>query len=239
MSTESEPFAVASGLVDPGHSTVTASPGTIPFRGTSVVGASVELDASGPGATVVQPEATGEDGTATGTFSSSGAGTWTISANVGGVAFTQQATVVVGPPEVAAVTVTPGGAALLVDQTVALDATALDDWGDPVPGAEIAWSSSDPEVAGVNADGVVTAVSPGSATITASSGERSGAAQVSVSLNGGTLTDVTYCTIDDVPIRMDVYLPDASKPRPLPVAVHVHGGGWTGGSKSTGTRSPS
>ena len=30
--------------------------------------------------------------------------------------------------------------------------------------------------------------------------------------------------------------PMPRKPRPLPVAVHVHGGGWTGGSKSSGPR---
>ena len=35
---------------------------------------------------------------------------------------------------------------------------------------------------------------------------------------------------------MDVYLPSATKPRPLPVAVHVHGGGWVSGSRSTGER---
>lgn len=32
--------------------------------------------------------------------------------------------------------------------------------------------------------------------------------------------------------KMDVYLPDASVPRPLPVVVWIHGGGWVGGSKS-------
>ena len=35
---------------------------------------------------------------------------------------------------------------------------------------------------------------------------------------------------------MDVYIPDASKLRPLPPAVHVHGGGWTSGTKSSGNR---
>lgn len=55
-----------------------------------------------------------------------------------------------------------------------------------------------------------------------------------VSYGEGTQTGRTYCTINGVPSVMDVYIPSASHPRPLRVAVHVHGGGYTGGSRSTG-----
>ena len=82
----------------------------------------------------------------------------------------------------------------------------------------------------------VTAVGTGTATITATSGDGRGTADVTVSLAGGTYTNIAYCTMDGEQVRMDVYIPDASKPRPLPVAVHVHGGGWTSGSKSSGSR---
>jgi acetyl esterase/lipase len=60
-------------------------------------------------------------------------------------------------------------------------------------------------------------------------------AQITVSYGEGTITDLTYCTINGVNDLMDVYVPSASKPRPLPVMVHVHGGGWVSGHRSTGS----
>ena len=238
------------GPVDGSTSSISAAPTTVQTGVTTVVtvtardafgnpvpGAAVELSADGGGNTIVQPPATGPDGTAAGSFRSSDAGTRTISAVVGGVDLEQQATITVeSPPGVAEVVVTPGSAALLVGQTVDLSAAALDGEGDPVPGATVTWSSDDPDVATVNASGVVTAISAGTVTITAASDGRSGSAEVTVSLDGGSYTNITYCTMGDVPVKMDVYVPDASKSRPLPVVIHVHGGGWTSGSKSSGSR---
>jgi acetyl esterase/lipase len=45
----------------------------------------------------------------------------------------------------------------------------------------------------------------------------------------GSLKDLTYCTIDNVPLKLDLYLPQSSKPSPL--VIYVHGGAWTTGSK--------
>ncbi|HXF04639.1 MAG TPA: alpha/beta hydrolase fold domain-containing protein [Blastocatellia bacterium] len=45
--------------------------------------------------------------------------------------------------------------------------------------------------------------------------------------------DVTYCTVGDVALKMDIYYPAASR-GPAPVAVYVHGGGWTTGDKARG-----
>ena len=238
------------GPVDPARSTLTASPGTVVTGAGSVLavtardafgnpvpGAEVLLGATGQGNTLVQPPATGGDGTASGSLSSTAAGIKTVTAVVGGVELAQQATVVVeSPPEVAEVIVAPAELALLEGGSAGLTAAAVDADGHPVPGATVTWSSSDPDVASVDAGGTVTALAPGSATVTAVSDGRSGTAQVTVSYGEGTLTDVTYCTMGDVALRMDVYLPDASRPRPLPVAVHVHGGGWVSGSKSSGSR---
>lgn len=140
------------------------------------------------------------------------------------------------PAPVAEVIVTPGQVALLVDQTVALQAEARDAQGRPVPDAPVVWSSGDPDVVTVTNDGTVTAVGTGTATITATSGDGSGTADITVSLAGGTYGNLAYCTMNGEQVRMDVYIPDASKARPLPVAVHVHGGGWTSGSKSSGSR---
>jgi len=84
--------------------------------------------------------------------------------------------------------------------------------------------------------GVVTALAPGDASITAATHGHYGSAEVSVSFGEGALTGITSCTIAAVDNLMDVYVPAASHPRPLPVAVHVHGGGWVGGNRSSGAR---
>ena len=43
--------------------------------------------------------------------------------------------------------------------------------------------------------------------------------------------DVTYASIDDRSLRVDVYAPSAKPESPIPAIVWVHGGGWRGGSK--------
>ncbi len=48
-----------------------------------------------------------------------------------------------------------------------------------------------------------------------------------------TQADITYCVVDGVELKMDLYSP-ASIDAPLPVTVYVHGGGWTGGDKRSG-----
>jgi acetyl esterase/lipase len=47
---------------------------------------------------------------------------------------------------------------------------------------------------------------------------------------GQSLIDVTYCTMDGQPQKMDLYLPDAGGP--WPVLVYVHGGSWMQGDKT-------
>lgn len=44
--------------------------------------------------------------------------------------------------------------------------------------------------------------------------------------------DVTYCTVNGVPIKMDVYYP-ATATGPWPAVVLVHGGAWITGDKAT------
>jgi acetyl esterase/lipase len=45
--------------------------------------------------------------------------------------------------------------------------------------------------------------------------------------------DVTYCTLDGVELKMDIYRPQGSA-APTPALLYVHGGGWTGGDKRSG-----
>jgi acetyl esterase/lipase len=43
--------------------------------------------------------------------------------------------------------------------------------------------------------------------------------------------DITYCTTEGIALKMDVHYPDAMS-KPAPVAVYVHGGSWSSGSKT-------
>lgn len=89
----------------------------------------------------------------------------------------------VPPPDPVAtdVEVSPGEVTLtFIGASAEFGATVLDETGSPISGAEVTWSSSDPEVASVATDGTVTAVANGSATITATSGDAQGSAGITV-----------------------------------------------------------
>ncbi|MFN2286268.1 MAG: alpha/beta fold hydrolase [Anaerolineae bacterium] len=47
---------------------------------------------------------------------------------------------------------------------------------------------------------------------------------------GTTEQDVTYCTVDDRELKLDVYYPASGGP--WPVVIFVHGGGWMEGDKA-------
>ena len=85
-----------------------------------------------------------------------------------------------GPGPVATISVSPSSATVNVAWSTTLTATARDANGTVIPGAPIAWSSSDIAVATVSSGGVVTGVAPGSATITATSGGVTGIASIAV-----------------------------------------------------------
>ncbi len=50
---------------------------------------------------------------------------------------------------------------------------------------------------------------------------------------GSVERDVTYCTVGDVALKMDVYTPDTMT-NPAAAVIYVHGGGWTDGDKASG-----
>jgi acetyl esterase/lipase len=237
------------GPPEPSRSTITADPVTLLVGDSSVIrvaaadrfgnpvaGAPVHLNVSGSGGTLTQPAATDAEGVATGGLRATGTGSEIVSAEVAGVALTETAKVTVAPapPVVAMVTVSPAKPAALVGGAVQLTAVVRDNHGDTMAGVPVNWSTSDGGVATVDADGTVSARAPGNATISATADGHSGTAQLTVSFGEGMLDGLTYCTIDGVADLMDVYVPSAAKPRPLPVAVHVHGGGWNSGHRSRG-----
>lgn len=43
--------------------------------------------------------------------------------------------------------------------------------------------------------------------------------------------DISYIPNGDVSQKLDLYLPETPSEKPLPLIVHIHGGGWRGGSK--------
>jgi uncharacterized protein YjdB len=117
---------------------------------------------------------------ATGVVSGVAVGTATITASAEGK--NALATVTVLPVPVATVTVSPPTLTLTTIQTGTLSATTKDANGNVLTGRAVSWSSSNPLVATVSQSGLVTALIPGSTTITATSEGQSGTSTVTVNL---------------------------------------------------------
>lgn len=118
---------------------------------------------------------------ALGLVTAAGAGTTTVSATSEGK--TGSAQIVVTAPAaapVASVGVTPSTASVAAGSTVTLSANVRDASGATLSGRTVAWSSSSPQTATVSSTGVVSGVSPGTATITATSEGKSGTAVITV-----------------------------------------------------------
>ncbi len=105
-------------------------------------------------------------------------GTVQIAASAGGSSGIANITVL--PPPVASVSVSPPLDTIVLPGTAQLSATVFDAQHNPLTGRTITWSSNMPNVANVDANGLVTGVAPGSATITATSEGQAGTATVVV-----------------------------------------------------------
>ena len=91
------------------------------------------------------------------------------------------ASITVAAIPIANVVITPAVNEVFVGQTTQLTAEARDASGAPLTDRVIVWATSRPQVATVTSEGLVTAISSGTATITASSEGRSATAAVNVS----------------------------------------------------------
>ena len=91
--------------------------------------------------------------------------------------------IMVKPPAVKTIEITPVKSQLIVGASWQLNATARITSGDPRTGVPIKWISDTPAVATVDAAGVVTAVAPGAANIKATSGSATGSTAISVVKN--------------------------------------------------------
>ncbi|MEP7324612.1 MAG: Ig-like domain-containing protein, partial [Gemmatimonadota bacterium] len=116
--------------------------------------------------------------TAAGLVTARVAGPVTITASSEGRSGSASITII--PVPVASVTVVPGTAALGAGTSSQLSAVTRDSAGGVLTGRVITWLSSNPTSVSVSPTGLVTAGSPGSATITASSEGKSGTATITV-----------------------------------------------------------
>ncbi|MGE0346457.1 MAG: Ig-like domain-containing protein [Gemmatimonadales bacterium] len=137
--------------------------------GTSLTGRTIAWTSSAPAVATVS---------ATGQVSALSAGNATITATAEGAA--GAATVTVTPPPVATVMVALGSPTLAAGGTTAAIATTLDASGAVLTGRTVTWSSSNAAVASVAANGQVSALAPGTASIIATSEGRTGSAQLTV-----------------------------------------------------------
>jgi uncharacterized protein YjdB len=115
----------------------------------------------------------------TGVVTGVGAGTATITATIDGKSASASVTVQL---PIASVTISPSLASVNVAWTSTLTATARNANGNAIPGVQFTWSSSNTSVATVSATGVVTGVAPGSVTISASAGGKTGTSSITVQL---------------------------------------------------------
>jgi len=118
-----------------------------------------------------------------GVVSGVAAGVATIAATSSGKSGTSTITVTAAPPPppvVTTVSVSPTTSAVDVGATTTLTATVKDQNGNVMTGQTVAWSTNNAPVATVNSGGVVTGVSGGSATITATSSGKSGTSSITV-----------------------------------------------------------
>ncbi|HZN80430.1 MAG TPA: Ig-like domain-containing protein, partial [Mycobacterium sp.] len=105
-------------------------------------------------------------------------GTCVITAQVQGRRATATVTVLDVP--VATVAVTLGAAQIAVGQTTQASVTLKDASGSPITGRTVAWQSSNPAMATVNASGLVTALAKSAVTISAIADAKVGSASLTI-----------------------------------------------------------
>jgi uncharacterized protein YjdB len=93
------------------------------------------------------------------------------------------------------IVVTPDHVELIPGETKALTAVGRDDKDKAIPGVTVQWTTNDERIATVSETGVVTAVAPGTAVVSATSGGISGAATIVVHPAPVATIEVTPATL--------------------------------------------
>jgi len=132
--------------------------------------------------------------------------------------------------------VTPPAASIPVGSAVQLTATAQDDGGTSVAPSAVTWTTSDTGIAKVSSDGLVTGVGPGTATITATSADQSGSAQVIVSAHPpGAVDDLAVDATTDSSVTLSFTEVSDGMGRPASYDVRFAPGAtltWGGSARS-------
>ncbi len=145
----------------------------------------------------------------TGVVTSVTAGTVTITATSEGKSATASITIV-PPAPVASVTVTPGTGFLPTTVGVPLTLVLRDAAGAVLNNRVVTWTSSDNAIATVSATGVVTALTSGNVTITATSEGKSGSASFTALPGLRSGTGFTFSNTVDNSAFFAVYVPAGS-----------------------------
>ena len=142
-------------------------------------------------AVAVTWQATGGSIALDGTFAAdTAAGEFIVTGTNSALKLSASSRVRVRPRPVASMTVTPGSASGVVGQTFQLAAVPRDASGKVLSGRSVTWASSNTAVATVTGGGAVTAVTVGSATITATSEGKSGTASITVTQTAAPVASV-------------------------------------------------
>ena len=115
------------------------------------------------------------------------------------------AVVTPSPLPVGAVVLAPASATLTVGGTLQLTATPKDATGTPLGGRVVTWTSGNPGVSTVSATGLLSAVAPGSTTITAVSETVSGTMTITVAAPvsaPGTVSDLAVAGVSDTAVTL-------------------------------------
>lgn len=102
-----------------------------------------------------------------------------VTARAAGTAFQDSAVVELVPLPVDAVTVRPSSAQLFTGELAQLTAAVLNAHGDTL-NRSVTWTSSSPAVATVSNAGVVSALAPGTSTVSAAAGGKAGSSSITV-----------------------------------------------------------
>ena len=133
-----------------------------------------------------------------GLFVALDAGTTTLTASGDGATGTTTVTVSSNEPVLTRIAVTPPAIALNAGDAETFTATAYDQFGCTMPDADIAWETCDPTVGTIDADGHFSAVAAGTTTVTASSCDVAGTADVTVTdLSSGVVVSPSAITLDE------------------------------------------